>query len=67
VKPHPCPICKKSVTEQAAAWPFCCERCRLIDLGNWLGGRYAIPGDEVNDEELQHQLAKQPAATPDDE
>ena len=23
--------------------PFCCERCRLLDLGNWAMGRYAIP------------------------
>jgi endogenous inhibitor of DNA gyrase (YacG/DUF329 family) len=27
-------------------WPFCCSRCRLIDLGNWLGNKYTIPGDE---------------------
>jgi endogenous inhibitor of DNA gyrase (YacG/DUF329 family) len=44
VAAHPCPICKKPVEKEAAAWPFCCERCRLVDLGNWLGGRYAIPG-----------------------
>jgi len=24
--------------------PFCSERCRLLDLGSWLDGRYAIPG-----------------------
>jgi len=23
-------------------WPFCTRRCRLIDLGRWLGGRYRI-------------------------
>ena len=23
--------------------PFCSERCRLLDLGNWAMGRYAIP------------------------
>jgi endogenous inhibitor of DNA gyrase (YacG/DUF329 family) len=32
--------------ETTVAWPFCCERCRLIDLGNWLGGKYAIPADD---------------------
>jgi len=23
-------------------WPFCSERCRLLDLDNWLSGRYRI-------------------------
>ena len=23
--------------------PFCSERCRLIDLGEWADGKYAIP------------------------
>ena len=28
-----------------AAWrPFCSERCKLLDLQNWLDGRYRIPG-----------------------
>jgi hypothetical protein len=26
------------------AWqPFCSERCKLADLGRWLGGEYRIP------------------------
>ena len=25
--------------------PFCSERCRLLDLGNWLGERYRAPGE----------------------
>ena len=24
------------------AFPFCSERCKLIDLGRWLDGRYQI-------------------------
>lgn len=44
---HPCPICKRPVGPGAATHPFCSERCRLIDLGNWLGGRYRIPGEPV--------------------
>ena len=23
--------------------PFCSERCKLIDLDNWLEGRYRVP------------------------
>jgi len=42
---HPCPICKTAVDEKAAARPFCSERCRMIDLGNWLDGRYTLADD----------------------
>jgi endogenous inhibitor of DNA gyrase (YacG/DUF329 family) len=43
-----CPICSKSYAIGAIAelksFPFCSDRCRLIDLGRWADGRYAIPG-----------------------
>jgi endogenous inhibitor of DNA gyrase (YacG/DUF329 family) len=42
-----CPICKKPVAddgpERPAPYPFCSERCKLIDLGRWLDGKYQIP------------------------
>ena len=44
---HPCPICKKQVTTDSKAFPFCNERCRLIDLGNWLDGKYKLIGDDA--------------------
>ena len=25
--------------------PFCSERCKLLDLGNWLDGRYRVAGE----------------------
>ena len=42
-----CPICKKAVAPRSEnrAFPFCSERCRLIDLGRWLGEDYRIPED----------------------
>jgi endogenous inhibitor of DNA gyrase (YacG/DUF329 family) len=40
-----CPICKKLVQPGEPRFPFCSERCRLIDLGNWLGGKYHVPGE----------------------
>ena len=39
-----CPICKKEVILGAPESPFCSERCRLIDLGNWASGKYVVPG-----------------------
>jgi endogenous inhibitor of DNA gyrase (YacG/DUF329 family) len=38
-----CPICKKEVPEGAPHFPFCSERCRTIDLGNWASEKYKIP------------------------
>lgn len=38
-----CPTCKKSGDWFATPWgPFCSRRCKLIDLGKWLGGEHAI-------------------------
>ena len=43
----PCPICGKSAGITAANHfrPFCRERCKLVDLGRWLDGKYAFPGE----------------------
>jgi uncharacterized protein len=54
-----CPICKKEVEPGAPDFPFCSERCRIVDLGNWASGKYVIsipvnqpgqPGDEQEEE-----------------
>jgi len=37
-----CPICKKEVPPDAVDFPFCSERCRLIDLGNWATEKYVV-------------------------
>jgi uncharacterized protein len=41
---RPCPICGKPTA--ANHMPFCSERCALLDLGRWLGGRYRIETEE---------------------
>jgi uncharacterized protein len=39
-----CAYCRKHPL--AVEWrPFCCERCKLADLGHWLSGDYRVPGD----------------------
>src|SRR5687768_16381863 len=50
-----CPVCRKEVGPPAVnRWfPFCSERCKLVDLGKWLGEEYRIPtarADEEDDE-----------------
>jgi uncharacterized protein len=41
-----CPICEKTMDAQGPKewpdWPFCSKRCRMVDLGRWLGGNYRI-------------------------
>jgi endogenous inhibitor of DNA gyrase (YacG/DUF329 family) len=37
-----CPICKKEVALGSPDFPFCGERCRIIDLGNWASEKYVI-------------------------
>ena len=38
-----CPTCKKRGDWLAGQFgPFCSHRCKLVDLGKWLGGEHAI-------------------------
>jgi hypothetical protein len=41
-----CPRCGRKVKcrriQELPTFPFCSERCRLLDLGNWLDERYRI-------------------------
>ncbi|MBL8955454.1 MAG: DNA gyrase inhibitor YacG [Myxococcaceae bacterium] len=63
-----CPICQRVAAPRPEnpAFPFCSRRCRMVDLGKWLGEEYrvadrnpavdedgvpATPGDG-NDEEV---------------
>ena len=47
-----CPICRgpSSQRDQNPVFPFCSDRCRMVDLGNWLGETYRIPTRESVDE-----------------
>lgn len=59
-----CPLCGQSFqTPDLESWPsfpFCTDRCRLIDLGRWIDGVYAIPGSPAAEDDL-------PAEEPGDE
>jgi uncharacterized protein len=41
-----CPICSKRMQiekiDDLPSFPFCSDRCKLIDLGRWIDGAYAI-------------------------
>ena len=54
-----CPICKKLVTSKDAEFPFCSERCRLIDLGKWASGAYVI-SSPVQEGDLIDEFSREP-------
>jgi uncharacterized protein len=46
-------------SESSAEFPFCSERCRLLDLGNWSSEKYVISSpafDESMFEKLEREL-----------
>ena len=57
-----CPNCSKQVsfTPENQFRPFCSERCKLIDLGQWAEESYRIPvkaaADMANDGELDPEI-----------
>jgi len=46
-----CPICEKPVMSADSDFPFCSDRCRLIDLGKWASGQYVISSPVTDAEE----------------
>lgn len=54
-----CPTCEKSVTwkPEEKYRPFCSERCKLIDLGEWASGGHAIPGKPVEEELMSGDMS----------
>jgi len=47
-----CPTCRRTFEEaDSPTPPFCCERCKMIDLGNWLNEDYAVPNDGDDEQE----------------
>ena len=45
-----CPTCRGPVPPASETFPFCSARCRMIDLGRWLGEEYRIPAVEDDDD-----------------
>ncbi len=44
-----CPICRRAAARKYR--PFCSKRCADIDLGKWMTGAYALPSEDIPDEE----------------
>lgn len=56
-----CPTCSKVVPwlPESTYRPFCSERCRLIDLGEWASEGYVVSEDliESEDPDLRHEYS----------
>lgn len=70
---EPCPLCgKPAELEDNPHAPFCSERCKIIDLGQWASGKYRVPGEKVapekqagekEEEKNNHKDTKTPRKT----
>lgn len=65
VKLH-CPTCKKAVAGDNPDFPFCSERCRLIDLGKWASGQYVISSPVTDISEAIDEISKRKDEDDDD-
>ncbi len=59
-----CRICRKAVKPEDKEFPFCSERCRLIDLGAWADERYRISREAREDERDPDAFGDLPPAPP---
>jgi uncharacterized protein len=61
-----CPTCRNLVLAGGENFPFCSDRCRLIDLGKWASGGYKI-STPTTDPEMLESLAEEssPGGSPD--
>lgn len=53
-----CPTCQKQIeySDKYPHRPFCSDRCKLIDLGEWADESHKIAGSSIYDEILSKQL-----------
>ncbi len=62
IRPQTCPICGKELAPEAAAesphFPFCSERCRLVDLYRWSEGQYAIVDPLTPEQQLEAEMER---------
>ncbi len=59
---HQCPICAAPTDSQTGAdFPFCSERCKEIDLGNWASERYKISEPAFDEDELERLVNGEPS------
>ena len=57
-----CPICKQPVdSDTSPEFPFCSERCRERDLGNWAMEKYKVSVPMMDESEPEEIETDEPA------
>lgn len=58
-----CPTCQRRIDyagDTPKTYPFCSQRCQMVDLGRWLAEAYAIDRDltaeDLADPDINRQL-----------
>jgi endogenous inhibitor of DNA gyrase (YacG/DUF329 family) len=67
---HRCPICKTPTdSESHGDFPFCSERCRERDLGNWASEKYVVsePVFDLSELDRGEEPSEQRAAGEDED
>ena len=62
-----CPTCRNLVLATDENFPFCSDRCRLIDLGKWASGGYVISTPITDPEALENVAEQQTKNKPKDD
>jgi hypothetical protein len=62
-----CPTCRTLVLRTNEDFPFCSDRCRLIDLGKWASGGYVISSPITDPEQLENIAEEQSRKHPEDD
>jgi len=58
-----CPICKKEARPRTENrnFPFCSDRCKTVDLGNWLNETYRVENDDIEDGGAGREPPREPS------
>ena len=52
-----CPKCELKFNYYSSEYrPFCCEKCKMVDLGNWFNEQYTLKG-ETSQEALEEVMS----------
>jgi uncharacterized protein len=61
-----CPTCGQVVSPRDKDFPFCSERCRIIDLGKWASGAYRISSPALDPDLLEEIDEGKPGSSGDE-
>jgi len=53
---YTCAVCRRTVAFEGdlpELYPFCCDRCKLVDLGRWFREQYTINRELTPEEAAQ--------------